>query len=126
MSKNVINWFEIPVVEMSRAMRFYEQVLGSTLRREKFEGMDLAVFAADGGVKGALLGAKLGGAIARQPSAEGAIVYLDATGQLDAALGRVAGAGGEVVLGKTNIGPAGHMALVRDTEGNVVGLHAAP
>ena len=33
-------------------------------------------------------------------------------------------AGGKVVMPKTDIGPPGFIALVRDTEGNVVGLHS--
>jgi predicted enzyme related to lactoylglutathione lyase len=124
--KNVISWFEIPVVEMPRAMRFYEQVLGSALKRELFAGVDIAVFSAEGGaVKGALRASAKQGGFARKPSADGAIVYLDTSGKLEGALGRVASAGGEVVLGKTAIGPAGFMALVRDTEGNVIGLHDA-
>ena len=32
---NVINWFEIPVAEMDRAVAFYEPVMQVTLRREK-------------------------------------------------------------------------------------------
>jgi predicted enzyme related to lactoylglutathione lyase len=126
MPKNVINWFEIPVVVMPRAMRFYEQVLGSTLKRELFAGIDIAVFSGeDGAVKGALRVARQGG-VPHKPSPDGAILYLDASGQMESALGRVVSAGGEVVLGKTAIGPAGFMALVRDTEGNVIGLHDAP
>ena len=31
---NVINWFEIPVAEMDRAVAFYEPVMQVTLRRE--------------------------------------------------------------------------------------------
>lgn len=33
---NVINWFEIPVAEMDRAVAFYEPVMQVTLRREKW------------------------------------------------------------------------------------------
>ena len=36
----------------------------------------------------------------------------------------VAKAGGEVVQKKMAIGPAGFIAVIRDTEGNVVGLHS--
>ena len=54
----------------------------------------------------------------------GVIVYLDADGTLDAGLARVERAGGQVILPKTDIGPPGFIALVRDTEGNLVGLHS--
>jgi predicted enzyme related to lactoylglutathione lyase len=57
----------------------------------------------------------------RQPAGDGALVDLHAPA-LDASLERVARAGGGVVLSKTDIGRV--IAPVRDTEGNVVGLHA--
>ncbi|VFS67041.1 Predicted enzyme related to lactoylglutathione lyase [Raoultella terrigena] len=33
---NVINWFEIPVADMDRAVAFYEPVLQVTLRSGKY------------------------------------------------------------------------------------------
>src|ERR1700751_2021770 len=39
-----INWFEIPVANMDRALSFYEKVLGRTLKREDFGGGVMAVF----------------------------------------------------------------------------------
>ena len=58
------------------------------------------------------------------PGGSSSVVYLDAEGKLDACLERVAGAGGEVVRKKMAIGPAGFIALLRDSEGNTVGLHS--
>jgi len=118
--KNVINWFEIFVNELDRACAFYEKVLGVRLRREDFLGKPMAIFPKDeGGVGGALVrdtGHAVGG--------DACVVYLDATGKLDACLDRVSGARGAVVLPRTSIGPAGFIALLRDTEGNIVGLHS--
>ena len=37
---NVINWFEIPVADMDRAVAFYEPVMQVSLRRET---MDLSL-----------------------------------------------------------------------------------
>jgi len=51
-------------------------------------------------------------------------VYLNASGKLDACLERVVPAGGAVVMPKTDIGDPGFIAVVRDTEGNLVGLHS--
>lgn len=118
--KNAINWFEIFVNELDRACVFYEGVLGIRLRREDFLGTPMAIFPmADGGV---------GGALVRDAShpvdGGGSVVYFDATGKLDACLDRVSGAGGAVVQARTSIGPAGFIALVRDSEGNTVGLHS--
>ena len=42
--KSVINWFEIPVADMDRAIKFYEPVMQVSLRREKMDSAELAVF----------------------------------------------------------------------------------
>lgn len=124
--QNALNWFEIPISDMDRATRFYEQVLGVRLRRETFGGMPLAVFPYDApegpGPRG------VGGALARmpnrKPSSDGTLVYLDASGKLDEVLGRVPAAGGEVVMPRTDIGVPGFIAVMRDPDGNLVGLHS--
>lgn len=41
---NVINWFEIPVADMDRAVAFYEPVMQVSLRRETMDCAELAVF----------------------------------------------------------------------------------
>ncbi len=120
MSKNALNWFEIPVSNMDRAVRFYEGVLGIALKRGDDGGRPMAVFPApEPAVAGALVADPH-----RKPTGEGSLVYLDATEKLDACLARVSGAGGEVVLPSTSIGANGFIGLIRDPEGNVVGLHS--
>lgn len=117
MKTTSINWFEIPVADLDRAAAFYEGVLAVSLKREVFGGVPMAMFCAD-----------VGGALvedgARKPTAEGALLFLDATGKLDDCLARVKEAGGSVLQPKTDIGDPGFIAIVRDTEGNRVGLHA--
>ena len=116
--KNAANWFELPVQDLGRARGFYETVLATRLRQETFGGMPMAIFPYEGGSGGALVrDARV------RPAADGTVVYLDATGTLDACLERVTAAGGKVVLSKTDIGPPGFIALILDTEGNRVGLH---
>jgi predicted enzyme related to lactoylglutathione lyase len=118
-TKNAINWFEIPVADMERAVRFYEAVFATVLQREVFGGHDHAIFRApEPAVAGALVKSP-----ELQPSAAGARIYLDTRGELDACLARVPGAGGAVIVPKTDIGDPGFIAIVRDTEGNAVGLH---
>ena len=54
MPKHAINWFEIPVTDMDRAVAFYEAMLGVTMERMTV-GTPVAVFPHDeGGVGGAL------------------------------------------------------------------------
>lgn len=123
--RHTITWFEIPASNFDRAVHFYEQVLTISLKREVFSGMPMAVFPSDTpdeitdeGVRGAVIFNER-----RQPSANGSLVYLDAMPDLEAVLGRVPAAGGAVVMPKTDIGAPGFIALIKDTEGNVVGLH---
>jgi predicted enzyme related to lactoylglutathione lyase len=116
-----IHWFEIFVTDIERAVRFYQTVLNVDLRRENEDGRPMAIFASavQEGVGGALVRQP-----GREPTSQGVLVYLDADGKLDACLSRVAAAGGTVVQPRTDIGAPGFIALVRDTEGNIVGLHS--
>ena len=119
---NAISWFEIPVTDMDRAQRFYEAVLGRSLRRENFGGEVLAVFPHDKpGVGGALQLA----ANRPAPAGGGVRIYLDCTPSIDAVLARVDAAGGAVIAPKLALPPGmGFIAHLRDTEGNEVGMHA--
>jgi uncharacterized protein len=118
--KNALNWFEIPVADLDRACGFYEKVLAVQLRRETFFGVANALFPfQDPGVGGALVRDE-----ARPVAAGGSLVYIDATAKLEACLARVPEAGGVVLRPRTAIGQAGFIALVRDSEGNTVGLHS--
>jgi len=114
-------WFEIPAADFERAVGFYEAAFGVSLRREDMGDMRLAVFpyTAPG----------VGGAVAMghglKPSADGPVVYLNADGQLDAVIERFQALGGAVVWPKVSLpGGMGDIAIVRDSEGNRVGLHA--
>jgi uncharacterized protein len=121
--QHAIDWFEIPVLDMNRAMKFYESMSGNKLRREPFgaPGEELAVFDVGGAesVKGALL---LRPSV--KPSAMGTLVYLNAAPSIDAWLGRVEAAGGSIPLPKMALPDGmGFIAQIMDTEGNRVGLH---
>ncbi len=121
--QHAIDWFEIPVSNMDRAIAFYEAMSGRSLRREPFgpPGSELAIFEIpqDGGVQGALMSSPNS-----QPSQLGTIVYLNATPSIDAWLDRVVSSGGSVVMPKFEL-PDGNgcIAQIMDSEGNRVGLH---
>jgi predicted enzyme related to lactoylglutathione lyase len=119
MSQHAIHWFEIFVSDFDRAVRFYETMLGIELTRANEDGRPMAIFkSAKEAVGGALVRQN-----GREPTETGALVYLDANGKLEASLARVERAGGKIVMSKTDIGDPGFIALVRDSEGNLVGLH---
>jgi len=115
---NAIHWFELPVRNLTRAQSFYETVLGVPLRREQMGPTTMAVFTCDpSGVGGYL--------IEGAPATSGTVVYLNANPSLDAALARVERAGGRVTTPKTELPDAmGCYAVMSDSEGNRVGLHA--
>ena len=58
------------------------------------------------------------------PSRLGPLIYLNAEGRLAEAVAAVALHGGEVLQALHPIGPHGHRAIVLDSEGNRVALHA--
>jgi len=123
MPSNPVAWFEIYVQDMERARRFYESVFQVTLHKLNSGGPDLEMWSFPGdanqyGVPGALV--KLAGC----PSGGNAtLVYFHCE---DCAVeeARVAGAGGGVHRSKMPIGEYGHIALVLDSEGNLIGLHS--
>jgi len=121
MNRDALTWFEIPVRDIESAARFYETVLGRTLRREAMLDSKLAVFPCqEGGATGCLWS---GPETAAPGSAT--LVYLDASPALDAALERATSAGGRVLKGRTALPPGmGFFAHLQDPEGNRVGLHA--
>jgi predicted enzyme related to lactoylglutathione lyase len=116
----VATWFEIPADDFERAIRFYESILGTTLKREQFGPEILAIFPYEPpGISGAVV-ARPG-----ESSATGPLLFLNADGRLEAALAAVPAAGGRVLTGKTDLPPGmGSYAVIRDPEGNRVGLHA--
>lgn len=125
--RNAINWFEIPAANFERAVAFYRAILGHELRTGPFGGVMHAFFPADeGGVAGAIIAAATAPGSDANPGHAGPIIYLNAGDQLEAIVARVAAAGGQVLAPPTPIPPQGAVAIIRDSEGNRVGLHQPP
>ena len=125
MKNNVVGWFEIPVENMDRAIKFYEEVFDFKLDRNQMGPFDMAWFPR------VTEGLGSGGSLvhfpaAYKPSTEGVLVYFTAhSGDLANELSRVEKAGGKVLQGKTQISEEhGFMALFTDSEGNRVALHS--
>ncbi len=123
MNRNPVGWFEIYVQDINRATKFYEAVLNVGLTRLESPMPDLQMMAfpmdASGeGAPGAIVkmeGCPSGGM--------GTLVYFSCE---DCAIeaSRVEPAGGKICKPKMSIGQYGFIALVMDTEGNMVGLHS--
>ena len=122
---NPVGWFEIYVKDMDRAKAFYEKVIGvelSKLENPGLEpGMELWAFPMK------LDGFGASGALVKMPGfpsgANSVLVYFSCTDcAVEAA--KAAKAGGQVQKDKMAIGQYGYIALVIDTEGNMIGLHS--
>ena len=58
-----------------------------------------------------------------KPGIGGTLVYF-ATEEINAELSRVVAAGGKIIRPKFQVGDFGFIALIEDTEGNMIGLHS--
>jgi len=117
-----VGWFEIPVNEMERAMKFYQEVFNTKLARNTLGALDMAWFPSnDGpGAEGALVHH----AEFYEPSLIGTLVYF-ASENITDELSRIEPAGGSVIIPKTEISAEiGFMAVFKDSEGNRVALHS--
>lgn len=118
-----INWFEIPVANFDRAVKFYSTVLGTELQPMDMQGDQMAFFPYDGDSVGGCI--KYDGKI--KPSADGTLAYLNGGEDFSGMLERVESAGGSVVVPKTKISDEiGHIAIFMDSEGNRVAFHSPP
>lgn len=123
MTYNPVVWFELYVQEMERARTFYEAVFGLTLTRleSPIPGMELWSFPMEQGAPGAT------GALVKMEGKDsgggGTLIYFScADCSVEAA--KVAVNGGKIFKEKFSIGQYGFIALVYDTEGNMIGLHS--
>ena len=126
MQDNPVGWFEIYVKDMNRARRFYESVFELKLEQLKQSGSsaglsDMWTFPMQRGGKGAA------GALAKMengPSGAGGTIVYFMSADCAVQAKRAASNGGKIVKDKFSIGEHGHIALVSDTEGNMIGIHS--
>jgi predicted enzyme related to lactoylglutathione lyase len=123
-NSNSLNWFEIPVGNISRAQKFYETIFNVQMQpMGEMMGMKMVGFPAEMG------NGKAAGGLAEspmhKPSQDGAVIYLNANPSMDPVIEKIEAAGGKLVMPKTQISPEiGYMAFIIDSEGNKVGLHS--
>lgn len=120
---NPVGWFEIYVADMARAQAFYQAVFQRPLSPLSPPGADyeMLAFAMDS------QGAGASGALVRHPMkgpADGGTLVYFSCADCATESARVLAHGGTVHRPKVSIGPFGFIAIVGDTEGNVIGLHS--
>jgi predicted enzyme related to lactoylglutathione lyase len=119
---NPVFHFEIPVTDIDRAVAFYETVFGYTLTRQLVDGYEMAFFPRGDGQPGAS-GALAKGDVYR-PSHDGPVIYFDVP-DIDAVLARASARGSRILYAKKDIGEAGFVAEIEDSEGNRIALSQA-
>ncbi len=115
-----VGWFEIPAVDLARAIEFYAYVFAVDLAIVEIDGNRMALFPDDpgGGAGGALAQGE-----SYVPSIDGTRVYVRVA-NIDETLARAVERGAEVLYPKTDIGPLGFVAEFRDSEGNRIALRS--
>ena len=121
--KHAINWFEIPTANFDRAAAFYAEILGAPLRHETVGGLKNAVLFTEQNDAHEAVGGSIVYNPGLKPGDSGTVPYLNCDGALDSVVARVEPAGGKVLMPKTDIG-FGFISLIRDSEGNKIGLHS--
>lgn len=124
MKHNLVSWFEIPVIDIERAAKFYSTVFDVNIQIQDFNGVKMGWFPPGDdkpGASGALIQFK----DYRPSRTDGALLYFNSE-TITKELKLIQDNGGEVLQEKTEISAEiGHMAVFIDTEGNRVALYAS-
>ncbi|WP_439183250.1 VOC family protein [Carboxylicivirga taeanensis] len=113
----LITWVEIPVVNMNRAVLFYNEVFKLALKVQDFGHEQMAFFPNNEGA--------LSKAADFNPSKEGSLITFYVPDSIDATISRIEKAKGIIAKPKTKIEAEGlgYFALFIDCEGNKVGIY---
>lgn len=118
---NPVGWFEIYVQDLPRAIAFYEATLQTKLFQLEASNLEMWVFPQSDTEKG------IAGALVKMPGfssgGNSTLVYFSCQ-DCGVEAKRAVAAGGRIIKDRFSIGPYGFIALVLDTEGNMIGLHS--
>ena len=135
MKSNPVVWFEIYVENMERARAFYEATLDVTLdmmpppteEMSQEANMEMWSFPGPKDSETAMTTPGASGMLVKmegfRPGVGGTLVYFGCD-DCGATAERAVSNGGRLVSEKNSIGEYGFIALVHDTEGNMIGLHS--
>ena len=119
--KSHISIFEIPATDISRAVNFYQAILGVNIEKMEMPGMEMGIFPYEEQmVTGVIMKGE-----EYKPSANGVTIYLNGGDNLQIILDKVENSGGEIIVPKSiHADESGYYALFLDSEGNKLGLHS--
>lgn len=121
MAENAVGWFEIYVQDMERAKAFYEAVFETRLQRLQSPAVEMWAFPMSpegSGSSGALIHME------GYPSGGNSTLVYFTCDDCAVQAKRAAQNGGAIFKDKFSIGEYGFIALVTDTEKNLIGLHS--
>ena len=120
--RRVVNWFEISVSDLTKAVALYSAMLDTKIEVTDFGGMPHGLINANDPLRtsGALV------ADPKRKRGHGTVIYLDARDGVARCLARAVEAGAKLVQPVTPIDPHGKIALIEDLDGNLIGLHEEP
>ena len=121
MANNPVGWFEIYVQDMARAKKFYETVFKTKLEALKNPECKMHSFPHEMDRSGA------GGALVKMqgvPSGKNSTIVYFSCADCAVEAARAKQNGGSIFKEKMSIGQYGFIALVADSEGNMIGLHS--
>lgn len=120
-SINPVVYFEIPVTNIERAMKFYSAVFSFEFSKTSIDHNEMALFPFNGknsGITGALAKGEI-----YIPSKSGVLIYFN-TENIENTLAKALQNGGKMLYPKTSIGALGFVAEFEDSEGNRIALHS--
>lgn len=116
---NPVVYFEIPVTDIDRAIKFYEAVFHFDFEKENIDYNEMALFPfkeGNSGISGALAKGEI-----YKPTKDGVVIYFK-TENIDETLKLATSNGGKILYPKTDNGQ-GFVAEFQDSEGNRIALH---
>jgi predicted enzyme related to lactoylglutathione lyase len=116
---NPVVYFEIPVIDMERATRFYSTVFNFKFDTTIIDKNEMALFPfteEKSGISGALAKGEI-----YKPTKDGVLIYFN-TANMDETLRLANANGGQIIYPKTDNG-IGLVAEFEDTEGNRIALY---
>lgn len=119
--KSFVSLFEIPAIDISRAVNFYQAILDIKIEHMKMPGMQMGIFPHEEQmVTGVILQGE-----DYTPSTKGVTIYLNGRDNLQVILDKIEKNGGKIIVPKTaHADESGFFALFLDTEGNKLGLNS--
>lgn len=119
-NSNPVVYFEIPVTDMDRAIKFYTAIFNFDFEKDIIDHNEMALFPftiTDSGISGALAKGEI-----YKPTINGTLIYFK-TENIDTTLKLTVKNGGEILYPETSNGVFGSVAEFKDSEGNRIALH---